>query len=351
MLPGVSGPLSCTGTATTLDGVSSPVWRTIAIDRGDHGVRVDRVLLRHLRDERAISRNRIQKWIDAGDVLVNGTPPSRAAWRVQAGDDLQVRVEHLQPPRGRPMAQVMDLDVLYEDEDVLALNKPAGLIVHPSYKNADGTLMNGVLERAKAWPAGSRPGLLGRLDKFTSGVVMIAKRPSVHAALQRAMDARRIDKDYAAIVWGRPSPMRGTIDLALDRDPWDRRRITVTDRGGQPSVTKYERLAVPAGVGGGNPSGLPVFSLVRCRLITGRTHQIRVHLAAKKWPIVGDAAYGQVAANREPAGVPAADEFPRQALHAWRLAFRQPRTGREIVIEAPVPDDMKALAGAIGLPV
>jgi 23S rRNA pseudouridine1911/1915/1917 synthase len=346
MLPGVSGPLSCTGTATTLEGVSSPVWRTIDIDRGDHGVRVDRVLLRHLRDERAISRNRIQKWIDAGDVLVNGTPPSRAAWRVQAGDDVQVRVEHLQPPRARPMAQAMDLDVLYEDDDLLALNKPAGLIVHPSYKNADGTLMNGVLERAKAWPTGSRPGLLGRLDKFTSGVVIIAKRPAVHAALQRAMDARRIDKDYAAIVWGRPSPMRGTIDLALDRDPWDRRRITVTDRGGQPSVTKYERLSVSP-----DPAAkADTFSLVRCRLITGRTHQIRVHLSAKGWPIVGDQVYGR---KRKGGEASAIDEvawaFPRQALHAWRLTLRQPTTGEPLEIVAPLPPDMQALAKALGL--
>ena len=316
-------------------------WRTIEIDRGDHGVRVDRVLLRHLRDERAISRNRIQKWIDAGDVLVNGTPPSRAAWRVQAGDDVRVKVEHLQEPRTRPAAQAMDLEVLYEDADVLALNKPAGLVVHPSYKNAGGTLMNGVLERAKAWPEGSRPGLLGRLDKYTSGIVIVAKRPAVHAALQRAMDARRIDKDYAAITWGRPSPMRGTIDLALDRDPWDRRRITVTDRGGQPSVTKYERLTVSAD---------NAFALVRCRLITGRTHQIRVHLSAKKWPIVGDQVYGR---KRKGGEASATDEiawaFPRQALHAWRLTLRQPTTGEALEIVAPLPPDMQALAQSLGL--
>jgi len=323
-------------------GVVPPsAWRTIDIDRGDHGVRVDRVLLRHLRDERAISRNRIQKWIDAGDVLVNGAPPSRAAWRVQAGDEVRVKVEHLQP-RTRPAAQAMDLDVLYEDDDLLAINKPAGLVVHPSYKNAGGTLMNGVLERAKAWPAGSRPGLLGRLDKDTSGVVVVAKRPAVHAALQRAMDARRIDKDYAAIVWGRPSPMRGTIDLALDRDPWDRRRITVTDRGGQPSVTKYERLAVTTD---------QAYSLVRCRLITGRTHQIRVHLSAKGWPIVGDAVYGRKRKGGEPTPIDEiAFAFRRQALHAWRLSLRQPTTGEPVEIVAPLPEDMQRLATALRLP-
>jgi len=250
-------------------------WRTIELDRGDAGVRVDRVLLRHLRDERGLSRNQIQKWIDRGDVLINGAPPSRAAWRVRASDDLRVRIDR-ERVRARPAAEAVPLDVIYEDEHLLAINKPAGLVVHPSYKNATGTLMNGVLQRARDWPVGDKPGLLGRLDKFTSGLVIVAKRAAIHASLQRAMDARRIDKDYLAIVWGKPSPVRGTIDLALDRDPWDRRRITVTDRGGQPSVTRYERLAVR----GVEPSG-STFSLVRCRLITGRTHQIRVHLSAK----------------------------------------------------------------------
>lgn len=313
-------------------------WRTIETDRGDHGVRVDRVLLRHLRDERSVSRNRIQKWIEAGEVLVNGAPPPRAAWRVQAGDDLQVRIEQL-PARTRPSAQAMDLAVLYEDDDLLAINKPAGLVVHPSYKNTEGTLINGVLERAKTWPEGSRPSLLGRLDKFTSGVVIVAKRPAVHAALQRAMDARRIDKDYAAIVWGKPSPMRGTIDLALDRDPWDRRRITVTDRGGQPSVTKFERVATTTS-----------HSLVRCRLITGRTHQIRVHLSARHWPIVGDAVYGL---KKKAGVVTPVDEvalaFPRQALHAWRLTLRQPTTNAALEITAPLPDDMQQLADQLCL--
>lgn len=302
-------------------------WRAVRLDRGDHGLRVDRVLLRHLRDEKGVSRNRIQKWIAVGDVLVNGTVPPRAAWRVQAGDELRVRVADL-PKREKPRAEALFIDVLYEDDDLLAVNKPAGIVVHPSYKHTGGTLINGLLERARSWPAGSTPALLGRLDKQTSGLVLVAKRTEIHAALQRAMAARRIDKDYLAIVRGKPSPARGTIDLALDRDPWDRRRVTVTDRGGQPSVTRYERVSTANG-----------FSMVKCRLITGRTHQIRVHLAAKRWPIVGDAVYGD---GGEPA-------FPRQALHSWQVAFRQPRTGRELIIQAPLPDDMRALAAALGL--
>ena len=315
-------------------------WRAISIDRGDEGVRVDRVLLRHLRHETGVSRNRIQKWIDDGNVLINGAPPPRAAWRVQPGDELRVRVSEI-PKRARPQAQALDLDILYEDDDLLAVNKPAGLVVHPSYKNVAGTLMNGLLAVAKSWPAGSKPALVGRLDKLTSGIVLVTKRSEIHAALQRAMDARRIDKDYLAIVRGKPTPARGTIDLALDRDPWDRRRITVTDRGGQRSVTKYERLATNNG-----------YSLVRCRLITGRTHQIRVHLAAKGWPIVGDATYATLRLGnvRERTLPPSGPAFGRQALHSWRVELRQPRTGRELVIEAPMPEDMKMLASAVGLP-
>jgi 23S rRNA pseudouridine1911/1915/1917 synthase len=314
-------------------------WRVIGLDRGDHGVRVDRVLLRHLRDAKGASRNRIQKWIDAGDVLVNGVAPPRAAWRIQPGDELRVRVSEL-PTRERPRAEDLPVEVLYEDDDVLAVNKPSGIVVHPSFKNTSGTLINGLLTLARSWPSGSTPALLGRLDKQTSGLVLVTKRTEIHAALQRAMAARRVDKDYLAMVHGRPSPARGTIDLALDRDPWDRRRVTVTDRGGQPSVTRYERVSTADDC-----------SLVRCRLITGRTHQIRVHLAAKGWPIVGDATYSTLRLGGDGKRPPprSGPAFGRQALHSWRIAFRHPRTGRELVIEAPLPDDMRALAESTGL--
>ncbi len=281
-------------------------WRRIALDRGDVGIRLDRVLLRHLRDQKGVSRNRIQTWIDEGGVLINGAAAARAAWRVQPGDDVRVRVAAI-PVRSKPTPEAIPIDVLYEDDDVLAVNKPAGLVVHPSFRNMSGTLMNGLLARAQSWPAGSAPALLGRLDKLTSGIVLVTKRPAIYSQLQRAMP-------------------RGTIDLALDRDPWDQRRVTVTDRGGQPSITKYERLVSASG-----------HSSLRCRLITGRTHQIRVHLAAKGWPIVGDATYGKPSS------------FPRQALHAWKISFKHPRSGRSLTVEAPLPDDMQSLARALGL--
>jgi len=300
-------------------------WRIVHLDRGDNGVRLDRVLLRHLRAEKGASRNRIQKWIDAGDVLINGASAPRAAWRVQAGDEIRVRVAAI-PQRAKPTPEAVPIDVLYEDDELMAVNKPPGLVVHPSFGHATGTLINGLLARSQSWPKGSAPALLGRLDKFTSGLVLVTKRAAVHAMLQRAMAANRIEKDYFAIVHGKPSPPRGTIDLALDRDPWDRRRVSVTDRGGQPSVTKYERLAT-----------INSHSSVRCRLITGRTHQIRVHLAARGWPIVGDAVYGR------------ASSFPRQALHAWRLSFVHPLTRRTVLIEAPMPADFERLLATIGV--
>jgi 23S rRNA pseudouridine1911/1915/1917 synthase len=215
-------------------------------------------------------------------------------------------------------------------------------------------------------------------------VVLAAKRPAVFASLQRAMGAHRIEKDYLALVHGRPSPSRGTIDAALDRDPWDRRRIAVTDRGGVPAVTRYERIAVstipdgtrpPAPPGGDrapihrgidrrrawrppdDPPFLPVsrpdrvrsrslVSLLKCRLVTGRMHQIRVHLSSRGWPIVGDAAYG----SRRSAGHDAPRiGFPRQALHAWRLSLTHPVTREKLVVSAPLPGDMSALMAALGL--
>jgi 23S rRNA pseudouridine1911/1915/1917 synthase len=219
--------------------------------------------------------------------------------------------------------------VLYEDAHLMAVNKPAGLIVHPSYRHGSGTLLNALLHRAERWPPGHAPALLTRLDRLTSGVLLVAKRRDVVVRLQREMTAERIEKDYLAIVRGVPSPARGTIDMALDRDPWDRRRVTVTDRGGQRAVTRYERLAASS------PSEHdPACGLVRCRLVTGRMHQIRVHLAHKGWPLVGDVAYGP----RD--GRPA---FARQALHAWRVALVHPVTARRLEIVAPPPEDLHTL--------
>lgn len=318
------------------------MWRKVTLDRGDAGVRLDRVLLRRLAGTPGLSRTKVQQWIDAGRVTVNGRPAPRAAWRPAADDEVCVDLPAPRP-RQRPSAEALPLDVLYEDDDVLVVNKPPGQVVHPSYKHASGTLMNALLAHTPA------PGLVHRLDKQTSGLVIVAKHRAAHAAIQRDMERRAVDKDYLAVVLGRPSPARGTIDLALDRDPWDRRRVTVRDRGGVPAVTRYERLATRRPAGGGEPA----LSLLRCRLVTGRMHQIRVHLAAKGWPIVGDPAYGARVAPRFADA--ALDEtvrgFGRQALHAWRLSLLLPSSGARVAVEAPPPVDLAALMARAGLAV
>jgi 23S rRNA pseudouridine1911/1915/1917 synthase len=293
----------------------------VAIDRGDIGVRIDRVLLRHLAHIPGVTRNRLQRLIAAGSVTLNGRPVSRPSARIQRDDLVSVELPQ-RKPRAAPVAEALPLDIRYEDDELLVVNKPPGQVSHPTARNATGTLLNALLAHAGGrWP----PSLASRLDKGTSGVVLVAKNKTMHAALQRLSNANAIQKEYLALVAGKP-PARGTIDLALDRDPWDARRVTVRDRGGVPSVTRFARVrstTIP-------PLG-PV-SLVRCQLVTGRMHQIRVHLAAKGWPILGDATYG---VKFEP--------MTRQALHAWRVALRHPVTGHVVDVTADPPPDIGAV--------
>jgi 23S rRNA pseudouridine1911/1915/1917 synthase len=180
-----------------------------------------------------------------------------------------------------------------------------------------------------------------RLDRQTSGVLLVAKTRDAHARLAHAFQERRVEKDYLALVLGRVAPVRGTIVLAVACDPRDRRRVVVVDRGGRESSTRYERLVATRG----RKAGL---ALLRCRLITGRMHQIRVHLAASGWPIVGDRVYGRPGTTgiSDPALDAAVRGFERQALHAWRLAFDHPLDGRPVEVIAPVPDDIATLLGA-----
>jgi len=194
------------------------------------------------------------------------------------------------------------LEILFEDEYLIAIDKPAGLVVHPTYKNAAGTL----LDELRVRQPDVSLSVVGRLDKLTSGIVVVAKRPAVHAALQRTWP--EAEKDYLAVVRGCPDA-HGRIALPIGTDPADRRRRMVTPLGAA-SVTDFERLEYDAATDR---------SVVRCRLLTGRRHQIRVHLASRGWPIVGDAVYGE-----------ALDGFPRHALHAWRLVLTHPVTGARV---------------------
>jgi 23S rRNA pseudouridine1911/1915/1917 synthase len=218
------------------------------------------------------------------------------------------------PERQRPRPEPVDLNVLYEDEALIALDKPAGLVVHPTYRNTSGTLLNGVLWRFRDRPE-VQPGILTRLDKGTSGVVVIALTAALHARMQRG----RIQKEYLAVVRGRPEPPRGVITLPLARDAGDRRRVVVTE-GGAPCETRYEVMG----------------PFVKCEPVTGRTHQIRVHLAALGCPIIGDATYGE-----------ADERIARQALHAWRVSLTHPTTGARLAVEAALPADIRRLVSSL----
>jgi 23S rRNA pseudouridine1911/1915/1917 synthase len=319
--------------------------RTFTTDRGDSGHRIDHVLRRHLADLEAATRTRVQRWIEGGAVSVNGRCVARTATRIAAGDAISVSI----PPAaeaGRPpmLASRDQLEILFEDEYLLAVNKTAGIVVHPTHAHATGTLMNALLWQARSWSPPSRPSIAGRLDKLTSGIVLVAKSAAMHAALQRAMGAADCDKDYLAIVYGRVAPAAGRIALRLSRDPLDRRKVSASEHAGAPSLTHFERVTRVAA----RPVGL---ALLRCRLVTGRTHQIRVHLSARGWPLVGDPTYGQPHWSRisDPELADALRAFPRQALHAWRIALVHPVTRARLELEAPLPPDMQSLMNLSGL--
>jgi len=274
------------------------------------------MLVRRITQVSGMSRACAQRWIAEGLVSVDRTPAGRASMHVREGTPVEVALPTRSRMRERAAAEPVPLDVLYEDDALMAVNKPAGMVVHPSFRNPSGTLLNGVLWRVRD-RKDIRPGLVSRLDKDTSGVVVVALSPGVHARLQRDAHACRVIKEYLAIVRGTPQTSEGRIALALRRDPADRRRV-IADPTGVPSETTYSVIA--------NDDG---YSLVSCRLGTGRTHQIRVHFASTGSPIAGDRTYGS------------ADPLIRRpALHAWRITFPHPHNRKVIRIEAPVPDDI-----------
>jgi 23S rRNA pseudouridine1911/1915/1917 synthase len=285
-------------------------------DRGDVRLRLDQILVRRVTAVTHMSRSVAQKWIAAGIVSVDGRAARRSSERVREHASIQVTLPSDTILRSVPQPEEAPLDILYEDDELIAINKPTGIVVHPSYKRLSGTLLNAVLWHVRD-RTGVRPGILTRLDKDTSGIVVIAFSGVVHATLQRDAAAGRTRKEYLAIVHGDPRPPTGVIRNPLGRDPGDRRRVVVTS-GGADSETRYE-------VTKSLPGNL---SLVRCELVTGRTHQIRVHLSSRGWPVVGDALYGGQTAL-----------MSRQALHAWRISLLHPLTRERLVIEAPLPRD------------
>lgn len=290
-----------------------------------------------------LSRTRVKSLILDGRVSTAGRTIVDPSQRVKPGDAFDVDLPEAKP--AIPVGQAMALDILFEDDHLLVLDKPPGLVVHPAPGNPDGTLVNALIAHCGDGLTGiggvRRPGIVHRLDKDTSGIMVVAKDDATHQALTTAFAARRIERAYQALVYGVPAPPEGLIEGAIGRDPKDRKRMAVVTKGGREAQTRY-RLLRAFGTGAAE---------IECRLLTGRTHQIRVHLAAKGHPLLGDPVYGRATAARKAAlstfGRAALANFNRQALHARSLGFNHPITGDWLVFSRAPPDDYVTLVTAL----
>ena len=305
-----------------------PVEEAWTVEAEAAGERLDR----HVAARLDVPRNQVQGWIRDGHVLHNGygAKPSAA---LAAGDRIECRPPA--PREDRVSPEPGDLRVLHEDADVVVLDKPAGLTVHPGAGRATGTLAHHLLDRypEMAGVGGpGRPGIVHRLDQGTSGVMVVARSATAYTRLSRAFAAREVGKSYLAIAYGALSPADGLIDAPIGRHAERRTEMTVR-RDGRTARTAYSTLAAASGL-----------SLVELDLLTGRTHQIRVHLKHAGHPLVGDPAYGEARWKALPRPLHAVlRDFPRPALHAWRLRFAHPADGRPLAFEAPVPEDFREL--------
>jgi 23S rRNA pseudouridine1911/1915/1917 synthase len=305
--------------------MADPAWRHLTLPPDLAGQRLDQALAAELPE---FSRGRLQTWIKAGRVLVNGGP-CRTRDRVWGGEQVQVEPDPEVPP-GECEPQPVPLDILFEDQDLLIIHKPAGLVVHPAAGNWDGTLQNGLLYHDPNLGRIPRAGIVHRLDKDTSGLLMVARSLRAHTSLVAQLQARQIRRQYLALVNGIPVA-GGRVDLPIGRHPQERTRMAVTP-GGKPAVTHYSVL-----------ENFQVHSLLQVRLETGRTHQIRVHLAQIGYPICGDPVYGgraRLPPKAPPELAAALRSFKRQALHAELLGLRHPGTGEDLEWEVPPPEDM-----------
>ncbi|MCB1555724.1 MAG: RluA family pseudouridine synthase [Alphaproteobacteria bacterium] len=306
------------------------------------GARLDKFLAVSCAD---LSRSRLKALIQAGDVTCNGVVCRDPAAKMRPGDAIAITVPP--PVEDTPRPENIPLDVVYEDEALLVINKQAGLVVHPGAGNREGTLVNALLYHCGESLSGiggvRRPGIVHRLDKDTSGLMIVAKTDAAHQALAAQLADRSLSRRYLALVWGAPRLRTGTIEAPIARHATNRLKMAVTAKNARIAVTHYTVLET---FGGG------AASLVSCKLETGRTHQIRVHMQHLGFPLIGDPLYGlqQTAARAmlkkggyETAAQVIALSFPRQALHACGLAFVHPLTDNPMTFDAPPPEDLETL--------
>jgi 23S rRNA pseudouridine1911/1915/1917 synthase len=333
--------------------VAAALANTVAAAPADAGMRLDRLLQARLPE---LSRTRLQALIKAGHVSEDGKAIGEPGHKVKPGANYRVEVPP--PAPAIPQAEQIPLNVVFEDASVLVLDKPAGLVVHPGAGHAEGTLVNALIAHCGDSLAGiggvKRPGIVHRLDKDTSGLLVIAKTDQAHKSLSGQFAAHgsdgRMERAYLAVVWGEPSPRTGRIATQIGRKATNRTRMAVVNETrGRAAATHYEVLETIAG-----PGNRPLASLVRCVLETGRTHQIRVHMAHIGHPLLGDATYGTgFAASKSrlnPAQLAALETLGRQALHATLLGFEHPKTRRPLQFESPLPLDIAALWTALSAP-
>ena len=314
----------------------------------DEGLRLDRVLARHLPE---LSRTRIQALIAGGQLSRDGRALTASSGKVASGERFALTLPAPEPAEPEP--QDIPLAIVHEDDDLIVIDKPAGMVVHPAPGNPDGTLVNALLFHCGASLSGiggvRRPGIVHRLDKDTSGLLVVAKNDAAHRALaaQFADHGRTgpLERAYVAFAWGEPSAPRGTVDAPIDRHPVSRDRMAVR-AGGRFAITHWERQAVYA-----DSQGRPVACRLECRLETGRTHQIRVHMAHIGHPLLGDETYGishrTKAARLTTEARVALETLSRQALHAARLGFEHPASGEFLLFESPLPADLAVLEAAL----
>jgi len=336
--------------ATEIDSGSGPDAVRLVVDASNDGQRLDRVLAAA---HPALSRARIQALIRAGHVTVDGAPQTDAGTRVRAGQAIALALPAAVP--AEPSPEALPLSIVYEDEHLIVIDKPAGLVVHPAAGHQSGTLVNALLAHCGESLSGiggvKRPGIVHRLDKDTSGLLVVAKTDAAHAGLSEQFAAHgadgRLERAYLAVAWGVPPRGKGVIDAPLSRSAANRLKIAVVrDGAGRHAVTRYEVLDTFL-----DRDGQPVAALVRLVLETGRTHQIRVHLAHIGHPLMGDPVYGRGFATRAArlgeAAQDALRDLSRQALHAAELGFEHPLTGEALSFRSPVPPDLDRLVSAL----
>jgi 23S rRNA pseudouridine1911/1915/1917 synthase len=309
-----------------LQGETQPIELQLSAE--DAGERLDKTVAKLLPQ---YSRSRLQQWIESGHVTIDGRP-ARAKATVCGDEAIVVLPQPAQEDKAFE-PEAMDLAIVYEDAAIMVINKPAGLVVHPAAGNWSGTLLNGLLHHCPQLAGVPRAGIVHRLDKDTSGLMVVAKTLEAQTDLVRQLQARSVKREYLALVWGKPA-VKGKVDAPIGRHPRDRLKMAVVEgMAGKPAVTHYERLGV------GKLDGREV-SLMRCHLETGRTHQIRVHMQSIGFALVGDALYGKAHL---------AAVFPRQALQACRLGLIHPASGQPCEWSVPLAFDIAALVERAGI--